>query len=57
MKKEENKTAQAAESKPELKPFEELVKDVAALPRAQQQTVALFTQGVIAATAAGVKHE
>lgn len=46
-----------------LKGFRELLQDVAQLPEQQQQSVALFAQGVIAASylqqgiEAGAKHE
>ena len=44
------------ESSPEYKEFTDLAEEVAQLPREQQAKVALFAQGVIAATAAGVTY-
>jgi len=42
------------ENSPEHKEFLDIAKEVAQLPKDQQTKVALFAQGVIAATAAGV---
>jgi len=50
----ETKQRDFLERNPELKDFHELAKEVAQLPKDQQTKVALFAQGVIAATAAGV---
>ncbi len=46
--------ARAIENNPELAEFRDIAREVATLPREQQTKVALFAQGVIAATAAGV---
>lgn len=51
---EETKQRDFLERSPEHKEFLDIAKEVAQLPKDQQTKVALFAQGVIAATAAGV---
>jgi hypothetical protein len=51
---EEAKERNFLENNPQYTEFKDLAAEVAQLPKEQQTKVALFAQGVIAATAAGV---
>lgn len=51
---EETQQRTFLENNPQYKEFSDLAKEVAQLPKEQQAKVAIFAQGVIAATAAGV---